>query len=230
MIISGRWLVERISGGNTIWSWSKSTRSFQSFAVERMFRSIGLETKEVIFDPALMKELEIGIGLAKLLRVGDLFCEFTLFSNSGFNVRRTESCRQVYLFDLSATLQPASMWDVLQFETEHNLHFADSCWFIKWRKKGDGIELIVALRRKEIILLPGPKINVFHEKSRGRVCSNQVVQSPCISSVWECCHSSSSTIEEMALELRRRSSAIEGLLLYLLWPIPFLSVWPQNLE
>ena len=147
MIMSGRWLVERISGGKTICSWSKSTSNFQSEApcnwdLIGYFYFLNLLW---LLSPALTKE----IWGAIIIFVA--FQEFTCDCNASWMCRRTESCLQVYLFVWRATGQLESIWCNVHLLLEHRRQRLEFDIPQSLRRVGVFIQLMEALRTNFII-------------------------------------------------------------------------------
>ena len=117
--MSGRWFVDRISGGNIVWSWSKSTSNFQSEAP--------CSSDLVGVDDDFLKLLRIlAPALTKQMRgVVTLFVEFQESKcdcKASWMCRRTESCLQVYLFVQRATGQSKRIWCSVHWLFEHRWH------------------------------------------------------------------------------------------------------------
>ena len=115
-IMSGHSFVDKISGGNVIWSWSKSTRSFQSAAP---WSKEGGKT-------GFGHLVSLAPALTKLIVVKDWAVSFFTFqaSTSGFRAvfrwSNTESCLQVYLLVSNATMQFVKIWCNVPLAFWHN--------------------------------------------------------------------------------------------------------------
>ena len=143
MTMSGHSFIERITGGKTTWSWSKSTSNFQSDApLSADATRFGLLLGFVILHPALMKNCEIwGVGVS-FFELESLISTSRAF----WMCRSTESCLHVYNLEVSATGQFERMWCKVHFSAWHKRQALEFVYPHKLKSSGVLTQFILAWR------------------------------------------------------------------------------------
>ena len=148
--ISGRSLVQVISGGKTIFSLSKLAKSSQSVAPSNSdFPDWRFPCLKDFFLPAFTKYCDMCLFLSTFghLLIADMCsCSVVLIW------KRTESCLNVYLFVVRAVLQFDRIWCKVHFSALHNVQQAEVFIPHKWSRSGVFTQFTEALRTKLIIL------------------------------------------------------------------------------
>ena len=172
--MSGRSFVDKISGGNVTWSWSKSTRSFQS---EAPWSKEGVNT-------GFVHLVSLAPALTKLIVGKDWAVSFLIFrastsaSRAVFRCSNTESCLQVYLLLFNATRQFDKIWCSVPLAFWHSWHRPEFSMPHSCRRSGVLTQLIEEESTNLIICEFELQIKFFQEKSNGIVFSDHFSQIP----------------------------------------------------